>query len=447
MKENQAHSSISTVSEQKKLKELPIRIDTDLLIPGRGQPSKNVTVIIKDGKIKYAGSTSSLPSKYAELENVKVRVLMPGLWDCHLHLSGLQSLKLASVVSTSHILAGARITKTLNDILMSGFTSVRDLGGYACEIAPAVEDGTIPGPNIYSAGAAISQTAGHGDIFDLPIDVVMSRLCVAETTKNSISGESMLCIADGIDEVRRAVRLQIRRGAKVIKIFASGGVLSIGDDPKLQQFSDAEMKTIVEEANRHGRVVAAHAHGKPGIMAAIRAGVHTIEHGTYLDEECVTLMKEKDMVYVPTRTIVRVGVDNPNMMDPESYVKMVETAKHHLDAYKLALKHGVKIATGTDLVMSGPLENPLSLGKSGVELVYAVKDAGMTPLQAIEAATANGPAVLGDLGMAPKSGLIEIGFDADLVALSANPIDDIELLANPKNVTHVWKGGKLFKSP
>jgi imidazolonepropionase-like amidohydrolase len=211
---------------------------------------------------------------------------------------------------------------------MSGFTSVRDLGGYAPEIAKAVDEGTIPGPNIYSAGSTLSQTAGHGDTFELPIGFVWSRCGVGYGTGNGDDvGCRPLCIADGVDECRKAVRLMIRRGAKIIKVLASGGVLSRDDDPELQQFSDEELKVIVEEAARTNRIVAAHVHGKAGIMAAIKAGCKTLEHGTYLDEEAVDLMVEKDVMLIAMRLIVTEGVKHKELLSPESYKKMLETAK------------------------------------------------------------------------------------------------------------------------
>jgi imidazolonepropionase-like amidohydrolase len=233
----------------------------------------------------------------------------------------------------------------------------------------------------------------------------------------------------------------VRRGAKIIKVLASGGVLSRDDDPKLQQFSDEELKVIVDEAARMNQIVAAHVHGKAGIMAAIKAGCKTLEHGTYLDEEAVDLMLEKDVMLIATRLIVTEGVKHKELLSPESYKKMLETAKHHKKAYGLAIKKGAKCALGTDLGISVP-GTSLSHGSAGAELLYAV-EAGMTPLQAIEAATANGPATLGP--MAPMSGQIKVGYDADLIGLAKNPVDDIGCFRDVKNITHVWKGGKLFK--
>jgi imidazolonepropionase-like amidohydrolase len=417
-------------------------IHTLLLIPGKGEPSKNRTVAIRSGKIIHIGNWTEIPPKYPKAPSSYVPVLMPGLWDCHIHLMGTDSLGYTSFTLINPATAGARLGRSVNDILMSGFTSVRDLGGYAPEIAKVVDEGTIPGPNIYSAGSALSQTAGHGDTFELPIGFVWSRCGVGYGTGN---GDDVacrpLCIADGIDECRKAVRLMIRRGAKVIKVLASGGVLSRDDDPKLQQFSDEELKVIVDEAARMNRIVAAHVHGKAGIMAAIKAGCKTLEHGTYLDEEAVDLMLEKDIMLIATRLIVTEGVKHKELLSPESYKKMLETAKYHKKAYGLAIKKGVKCALGTDLGTSVP-GTSLSHGSAGAELLYAV-EAGMTPLQAIEAATANGPATLGP--MAPLSGQIKVGYDADLIGLAKNPIDDIGCLRDVRNVTHVWKGGKLFK--
>ncbi|EXJ67293.1 uncharacterized protein A1O5_09306 [Cladophialophora psammophila CBS 110553] len=423
-------------------------INASLLLPGRGKPQHNMSIILQGGTITSIQPTASVPPPFKNLPTTTVPVLMPGLWDCHIHLLGSKTFNFAEIATQSTALAGARIARNVHDILMSGFTSVRELAGYGLEVSKAIEEGTLVGPNIYSSGAAISQTAGHGDVFDLPSGFVDSLFGVRDTQSNAMSpGMGPMIIADGVDECRRAVRLLIRRGAKCIKVFASGGVLSIADDPLRQQFSLDELKVIVEEAQRAGRVVGAHCHGKDGIMAALHAGVHTIEHGTYMDKECVELMKKQGTVYVPTRTIVKVGVDHPELMSPESYRKMLETARHHRDAYRLAVKSGVKIALGTDLGISTPATHPLAHGRSGGELAYAVRDGGMAPLQAIEAATAMGPEVLGGLGMAPKSGRIEAGYDADLVALIADPLENMDLFKDPDNITHVWKGGRLFKSP
>ncbi|EXJ57227.1 hypothetical protein A1O7_07574 [Cladophialophora yegresii CBS 114405] len=423
-------------------------INATLFIPGRGKPLHNHSVIFQDGIITAVQPTSALPPPFKNIPSTDVPVLMPGLWDCHVHFLGSKTFNFAEIATQHPALAGARIAKNLHDVLMSGFTSVRELAGYGLDVSKAIKEGSLVGPNIYSSGAAISQTAGHGDVFDLPSGFVDSVFGVRDTQANALApGTGPMIIADGVDECRRAVRLLIRRGATCIKVFASGGVLSIADDPLRQQFSLAELQTIVAEAERNGRVVAAHVHGKAGIMAAIMAGVHTIEHGTYMDEECIEDMKKRGIVYVPTRTIVKVGVDHPELMSPESYRKMLITARHHKEAYRLAVRSGVKIALGTDLGISAPTDHPLAHGRSGGELSYAVSDGGMTPLQAVEAATAMGPETLGDLGMKPESGVIKMGYDADMIALKEDPLQNMDLFEKPENITHVWKGGRLFKSP
>ena len=416
--------------------------------PASSPPLKNRTIVIEDKVITHIMHTDQLPSDLDSHPSTTVPVLMPGLWDCHCHLLGNANLNLTEFMVTPAATCGARLVPSLKAIVESGVTSVRDLGSHALEVAKAVEEGAIPGPNIYSAGAAISQTAGHADLFDMPFGFVHSRMGVSTSDLNNHEpGRVGLVLADGIDEVRKAVRLQIRRGAKVIKFCASGGVLSISDDPIKQQFSIEEMKVFVDEAERLGRIVAAHCHGKPGIMAALEAGVKTIEHGTYIDEECIKKMKEKGAILCPTRTIVKVGVDHPELMGKESYQKMVETAKYHLGAYQACVKGGVKIALGTDLGVSRPDDHVLSLGKSGQELVYAVKEAGMSEAQAIEAMTANGPLTLGNLGMAPKSGQIEVGYDGDVIGLTEDPTKNIDIFMGSKGVSHVWKGGNLMKGP
>ncbi|KAF2492970.1 amidohydrolase [Lophium mytilinum] len=413
-------------------------ITTDLLIPGRGTPTKATAIILssKTNKIVFVGPIPTLPSKYTHLPCTHVPVLLPGLWDCHCHFHGAKTLNLTPIATTHPATAGARLARSAADTLAAGFTSVRELGGYAPEIASAIDDGIIPGPTIYSAGAALSQTAGHGDLFDLPVGWVWQCQGVG-------AGISPLCVADGVEECRKAVRLQIRRGAKVIKVLASGGVLSIADNPLYQQFSDEELKVIVEEAGRAHRVVAAHVHGKEGVMAALRAGVKTLEHGTYLDEEAMEVMKERDVILVATRTIVKEAVKNKDLMSPESAKKMMEVIEQSDQMYAAAIKVGVKIALGTDLGISTPGQG-LSHGNNGGEFAYAV-ESGMTPLEAIEAGTASAPETLGP--QAPLSGQIREGYDADVIAVVGNPLENVKVLGSAKNISHVWKRGELLKSP
>jgi imidazolonepropionase-like amidohydrolase len=251
-------------------------------------------------------------------------------------------------------------------------------------------------------------------------------------------------LADGVSECVKAVRLQLRAGAKVIKICGSGGVGSEVDDPVDQQFSEEEMRAIVEEAARAKRIVGAHCHGKVGIMTALKAGVKTIEHGSYLDEEVADLMLEKDAMLVATRLIVENGLAQKDFFAPYAYKKLLEIAGANWNAIKIAIKKGVKIAIGTDTTGTVVGSDFLRFDMVGRELYYHVK-AGMSPLQAIEAATANGPPTLGP--QAPKSGQLEEGYDADFIGVDENPLEDIKVLSGPTHITHVWKSGKRYKSP
>jgi imidazolonepropionase-like amidohydrolase len=210
------------------------------------------------------------------------------------------------------------------------------------------------------------------------------------------------------------------------------------DHPIHQQFSDEEMRTIVDEAARADRIVAAHCHGKPGIMAALRSGVATIEHGSYLDEESADLMRKRGTVLVPTRFIVEQLLAMKSSMPDYAFRKLAAIAERHAEAMRIAIHQGVKIAAGTDIFVSGAA----MWGKNGLEASYLVR-AGMTPLQAIEAATASGPATLGP--QAPKSGLLAPGYDADLITLDADPLADISVLGNAERVTGVWKSGTEHK--
>jgi imidazolonepropionase-like amidohydrolase len=248
-------------------------------------------------------------------------------------------------------------------------------------------------------------------------------------------------LADGPDECAKAVREQLRRNAKVIKVCASGGVLSELDDPIHQQFTAAELRAIVEVAGLADRAVAAHCHGKPGIMAALRAGVRTIEHGTYLDDECCDAMRESGAILVPTRTIIEEMLASKDLVPGYAMAKLEVIADTHAQAVTRAYEHGVTIASGTDIAMTGP-GLPNAWGQNGSEPGYLVK-LGLSPLEAIQAATATGPLTLGP--QAPRSGRLAAGYDADVITLDADPLADIDVLADPAQVSAVWTRGRPVK--
>ena len=401
-----------------------LRIEAGQLIPGRGEPIDDGAVVVDNGTITYAGPAAGAPP--ADLA-VRVPTLLPGLWECHGHFTGMAVPDIVHEIIEPLAARAARATADVTATLMGGVTSVREVGGLGLEIRRVVDEGTVTGPSIYSAGSILSTTGGHADVHSLPLDWVVG------------ADHRIGALCDGVAECLKAVRANLRRGADIIKICASGGVFSEVDHPIHQQFSGTELRAIVEEAGRAERVVAAHCHGKPGIMAALEAGVATIEHGSYLDEEAAQAMVESGAILVPTRFVVDDLLNRRDELPPYALRKLQMIAGHHEHAMKVAVAAGVRIATGTDIFASGT-----SYGMNSGEIRHLV-DAGLTPLQAIEAATANGPSTLGP--QAPRSGQLVEGYDADLIALDFDPLVDPSRWGDPDRVTHVWKAGIMVKAP
>ena len=406
------------------------RIEAELLVPGSGEPVADGVVIIEGAKISFAGPAGEAPATPAATVH-RTETVMPGMWDCHGHFLGVRSLDLGRLPLEPVPLRAARCVHDLRSALDAGITTVREVGGLGIHLARAVSEGVLDGPAIYSAGAILSTTGGHADLHSYALSWV--------TDFGHHYGE--LRLADGQAECMRAVREQLRRNAKLIKVCASGGVMSEVDNPIHQQFTDSELRAIVEVAGLADRVVAAHCHGKPGIMAAIEAGVRTIEHGTYLDDEACAAMRETGTILVPTRTIVEDILANIDAVPDYAAAKLTALAATHSDAVSLAIEHGVTIASGTDIAITGP-DRPNAWGSNGAEVVHMVK-LGMTPLEAIEAATATAPQTLGP--QAPKSGRLEAGYDADVITVGANPLGDISVLARPEHITAVWAQGRRVK--
>jgi imidazolonepropionase-like amidohydrolase len=406
------------------------RIAASLLIPGAGEPVRDGVVVLDDATISYAGPAAGAPETPGA-EQHQAAAVLPGLWDCHGHLLGARVFDLARLPQEPTALRAARSVRDLRAALDAGVTSVREVGGLGIHLARAVTEGVLDGPSIYAAGAILSTTGGHGDLHAYPLPWIEEF--------GRLDGE--LRLADGPAECTRAVREQLRRHARVIKVCASGGVLSEVDHPMHQQFTGAELGAIVEVAGLAERVVAAHCHGKPGIMAALEAGVVTIEHGTYLDDECCDAMRETGAILVPTRTIVEDMLAHLDAVPDYAAAKLTAIADVHADAVSLAVQRGVTIAMGTDIGLTGS-DLPNSWGQNGSELVHLVA-LGMTPLQAIEAATATGPLTLGP--QAPRSGRLQPGWDADVITLDADPLADIAVLADPGHVTEVWTAGRRVK--
>ncbi len=406
------------------------RIEAELLIPGSGEPVRDGVVVLDGTVISYAGPAGQAPPTPGAAVH-RTETVMPGMWDCHGHFLGVRTMDLGRLPLEPVPLRAARCARDLASALDAGITSVREVGGLGIYLARAVTEGVLDGPAIYPAGAILSTTGGHADLHSFPLEWMedFSRHC----------GE--LRIADGTAECTRAVREQLRLNAKVIKVCASGGVMSEIDHPIHQQFTSSELRAIVEVAALADRVVAAHCHGKPGIMAALDAGVRTIEHGTYLDDEACDAMIETGAILVPTRSIVEDILADLSAVPDYAAAKLAALADVHASATTRAIERGVTIAMGTDIAITGP-DRINAWGSNGSELVHLVR-LGMTELQAIEAATATAPLTLGP--QAPRSGRLEAGFDADVITVGADPLADISCLARPEHITGVWTAGRRVK--
>jgi imidazolonepropionase-like amidohydrolase len=406
------------------------RIEAGRLIPGRGDAIDGGVVVIDGDAITYAGAAAGAPATPAA-EVHHAAAVMPGMWDCHGHFLGARSFDLAQLALEPLTVRAARSARDLRAALDAGVTSVREVGGMGVDLARVVAEGVLDGPAIYGSGAILSTTGGHGDLHSFPLAWV----------HDLSHSEGIIALADGPDSCARAVREQLRRNARVIKVCASGGVLSEIDHPIHQQFTVAELRAIVEVAGMAERVVAAHCHGKPGIIAALEAGCRTIEHGTYLDEECCDAMVETGAILVPTRTIVEAILANLERVPPYAAEKLVAIADIHASMVTMAHERGVRIAMGTDIGLTGP-DRPNAWGQNGAELKHLVR-LGLSAAEAIEAATATGPETLGP--QAPRSGLLAEGYDADVLTLDADPLADITVLADPGHITGVWRAGRQVK--
>jgi imidazolonepropionase-like amidohydrolase len=393
------------------------------------------SVVVDDGKIVDVGSVGSVEvPKDAEVIDLGGMYLLPGLIDAHLHLVGMRTGDFVKEpLLTPYETFVARVVKDLEELIYSGFTTVGDAGSLiAVKVKQAVNEGTIVGPRIVAAGLTLSPTFGHGDTHYLPIEYVDFR-----TTRKLTPLASLIC--DGVDECRKAARYALREDADFIKIMATGGVLSQKDRPEYRQFTLEEIKAIVDEARAAGRFVHAHAQGTEGIKNAILGGVKVIAHAIYIDEECSALAKDLDVVVVPTLSIVdRILAIGSKIGIPEWGLKKAEEAsKAHISNIRKAYKLGVKIATGTDFC-----GGPLRMGDNALEIKLLVEKIGMEPKEALIAATRVAAEAV---GLKDKVGTIEKGKIADLIAVSGDPLSNLDILMSKDNIKLVIKEGKIIK--
>lgn len=399
-----------------------------VLVSPDQEPLLKQTIVIRGNvieQIKKGFVAAADIEARAELIDLKDQFVMPGLMDMHVHLLGELSKSSRTdalyVTTSMEALTGAHFA---NKTLMAGFTTVRDLGGspeaiYA--LRDAIGKGLIPGPRIFAAGSALAATGGHGDVDGVKPELL--KLWTPET------------ICDGPYECRKATRNAIKMGADWIKITATGGVLSDTATGTDQQMTDDELTEIVRTAHGLGVKVAAHAHGTNGVIAALKAGVDSIDHGTFSDDEAMKLFKQSGAYLVPT---LSPGAKIPATMEGNPFFTDAIKAKANAasaaseNTFSNAYKAGVKIAFGTDSAVTPHGEN--------ADEFKMMVDAGMSTNDAIRSATITSAELL---GIQDKLGTLENGMLADIIAVSNNPLNDISTL---RNVNFVMKEGVVMKS-
>jgi imidazolonepropionase-like amidohydrolase len=391
--------------------------------PESGVVLRDKTVVITGGRVVEIRDGFVGESNVVDLRQ---HFVLPGLIDSHVHLTSQQNpnARLMAVTESDadRAILGAQYARRT---LMAGFTTVADLGGpndAVFALRDGIAAGQIPGPRVIASGSSISIHGGHGDVNGYSEDIM-----------HLLSSGS---ICSGPEDCMRAVRTQVRAGADVIKITATGGVLSNTAAGLAQQFSDAELAAIVEAGHRMGRRVTAHAHGGDGVNAFLRAGGDSIEHGTYLDDESIRLFRQNDAYLVPTLLagdfVARIASSPGNFFTPAQTAKALEAGPKMLDMARRAHEGGVQIAFGTDSGVSAH-------GDNAQEFALLVR-AGMTPLEAIQSATV---VAAEHLQLSSEAGRIAPGMPADIVAVDGDPLADVTAL---EDMDFVMRAGVVHRN-
>ncbi len=384
-----------------------------------GREMPDATIIVQGERILAIAPTASTPAQTGDRElDLRKDTLLPGLIDVHVHLTGVTDFDPyfeLSMTPGKEAILGVENAKTT---LEAGFTTVRNVGANDftdVALRDEINEGHIPGPHMQVSGPALGITGGHMDENLLPYQY-------------HVQGEG---VADGIPAVQHMVRQNIKYGADLIKIGASGGVLSKGDDPQASQYTREEMIAIVADAHRLGRKVAAHAHGAQAILWATEAGVDSIEHGSYIDDKSIAAMKARGTYLVPTSYLYDWYKEHGHL--PALYAqKMHDTTAVARANHKRAIAAGVKVAFGTDAAV-------YPHGLNAHEFEVYVRDYGMTPLAAIQTATLNAADLM---GWTDRVGALDAGKWADVVAVEGDPLADVRVL---QQVTFVMKSGVVYK--
>ncbi len=395
------------------------------LIDGKSSSVQTeMTIVVESNKIIDVRKGYQSGSAKDKLIDMRNQTVMPGFIDCHVHLSGETSknqyLEKFTLNDEDYALKAVKFSERT---LMAGFTTVRDLGGIvAISLRNAINQGDIKGPRILAAGKSIATTGGHADPSN-----GYSRALVGDP-------EAKDGVINSPEEARKAVRQRYKESSDVIKITATGGVLSNAKDGAGAQFTEDEIRAVVSTAKDYGYRVAAHAHGAEGMKRAIRAGVSSIEHGTFMDDEVMVLMKQYGTYYVPTITAGKSVADSakiPGYYPPLVVPKAIATGPKIQNTFATAFKAGVKIAFGTDAGV-------FAHGKNYKEFEYMV-EVGMPAMDAIKSATVNAADLL---GIFDRVGSIEKGKLADIIAVNGDPLKDIKVLSS---MNFVMKEGVVYK--
>lgn len=389
-------------------------------LPGR-------TIVVEGNRILEIRKGYSEVPEDSDAVDLRNQYVMPGFIDMHVHIES-ESNPQSYIEPFTKNEADIAFESTVyaRRTLMAGFTTVRDLGGTGVNTAlgKAIAKGVVPGPRIYSAGKAIATTGGHAD----PTNGFKLAL---QGDPGPDEG-----VVNSVADARKAVRQRYKNGAQVIKITATGGVLSVANSGKNAQFTEDEIRAIVQTAADYGMLTAAHAHGDEGMQRAVRGGIKTIEHGTLMSEETMELMKEYNTYLVPTITAGKEVAEKAEV--PGYYPEVVAAKAREIgpkiqNTFSKAYKKGVPIAFGTDAGVFPHGENAREFG-------YMV-EAGMPAMEALQSATLTNAELL---GMTDELGKLKSGFLADIIAVGANPGQDISTL---NNMEFVMKDGKVYKRP
>jgi imidazolonepropionase-like amidohydrolase len=410
----------ASVAAAQSLPSAPVRIAVraaHMIDVVAGKRLDDVVVLIEGERIVQVGSRLAIPAGTRTID-LGAATLLPGLIDVHTHLSSQAGDYYTDLFRRSPVDSAVRAPTYAYHTLLAGFTTVRDVGGTEyidVSLRDAINDGSIPGPRMRVATLAISATGGHGDLNGF-------------SPRLHLDGPSNL--ADGVDEIRKRVRENVKRGADVIKVLAGAGVLSEEESAGAPQYSQEELNALVEEATMWGRKVAAHAHGAEAIRRAVKAGVASVEHGGLVDADTVKLMVSKGTFLVPDILtdvyILEHGAElgfPPKIIDKEKELRV-----HQDENWTRAYKAGVKLAFGTDAGL-------FPHGYNAHQFALLVQHIGMPPADAIRMATVNAAELI---GWPDKVGAIKPGFFADLIAVDGDPLRDVSEL---ERVRWVMKGG------